>query len=533
MANMFDPYFRQPVTEGEAGAWLTNLESADRAMMVDLGFFGMLRNGDVTQHGSGNMTVDLSGDAAGYDQFGQRTAFVAAINQNCALDSNGSDATVQSSGNKRWVSIFVRFKRVMSDERTDGNGVSIFYNQAEGSEILVVAGAEATSGSETKPSLRSDAILLADVHLTFGQTQILTADIDTARRQEILVTPALQSNFTDHVTGADFRHTGAMIDMAALAAWADGTTNPSGTLQVQAAAIVTALKATVDPVGLKKIGARSLTGSVSGPYSISSPVTAEAAVNQLLGALNSHATTGGAAHLASQITTTLLAAWPGGTTNPASDVQTQLGKIVGDVSTLCGFLAIAQTWTGANQFADITASSGSSYKLSSRTRVRLLGNWNVPVSNGGTWIGGVDSTAGFPIQNANDGSVGCVQMSLENIPNGATITAITVQIKPAVGHNIAGLPNTHMPSFKLCSVTQAGVETVLGTYVDASANGTAYDASHQIASGSISFTLNKAANQYHIRLFGEAGTAGTYIASLVAYGCQVTFTTAAMDDAAG
>ena len=55
--------------------------------------------------------------------------------------------------------------------------MQIFYNQAESFELEVVNGPEAAV-NPARPGKLADGLLLADVLLTQGQTQIFNADID-------------------------------------------------------------------------------------------------------------------------------------------------------------------------------------------------------------------------------------------------------------------------------------------------------------------------------------------------------------------
>ena len=71
----------------------------------------------------------------------------------------------------------MRFDRALSDPRVDGNSLTVFFREDESFKFLVAQGAEAPAGNAIPPPLHSDAILLADITRTFGQTQVLAANI--------------------------------------------------------------------------------------------------------------------------------------------------------------------------------------------------------------------------------------------------------------------------------------------------------------------------------------------------------------------
>lgn len=185
----FDFFFRQKVTEAELDAAFDAVEQAILQLMLDNGIVGITSGGQVTENaGTPNLTVDVAGPCTIYDQLGQRVSWSATQDVDCSVDENSNATAVTTPGNEKWLSIFAKFKRVYSDNRLDGEGATIQFSQAEGFEIHVVQGAEAVSA--TRPALRGDEILLDDVKLIYGQTQILNADIDSTRREDAFVLSA-------------------------------------------------------------------------------------------------------------------------------------------------------------------------------------------------------------------------------------------------------------------------------------------------------------------------------------------------------
>lgn len=148
----------------------------------------MLANAAVSPHAPvPNLTVDVSGPGIALDQLGRRLFFSAHQTVNVAQDDNGVSTDASAAGKEKVVSIFWRFDRVPSDPRIDGNSNTVFFQEDEGFQFVVVQGAEAAAGQAVPPALRADAILLADVVRRFGQAQIGADDISIARRQDAFV----------------------------------------------------------------------------------------------------------------------------------------------------------------------------------------------------------------------------------------------------------------------------------------------------------------------------------------------------------
>lgn len=550
MADTFAPFFRQQVTSDEATQWLRTLELADNNMMIDLGFFGILQAAVVTQYLTGDLTVNVSGPAAGYDQIGRRVGWASTIRLNCAVDYNAASTAVVGASNSRYLSIVARFKRLESDPRTDGNGQPVNYSLQESYELLVFAGSEGLSPSP--PALPTNGFLLCDILLTFGQTQILNGDIDTSRRQEVLVTPALASDYADHVTGLSDRHTAAMVDGSALNAWADGVTNPSGTVQAQLAAIVDRLRSTVgtgDGAGAKKVGAKTVSGQ---PYYNLATTTVEGQLGELLAAINDAY---GDFGNASGIAVTSPGTWLDGNSALASpaNVQAQFAKIVTDLtnvtagqsgaaklgatatthltgSTIQSMLNDAEskvpwkdavnTFTAAQTFNNITAGSGSRYKLSSRARTVIC--LSAPIADAADW--------------ARAGDAGRVEMASGakvfyfpiDPPHNSTLNRIKVFIDPQVAHGAAE-PGTG-PKIRLFKRDTLGVSAGVFAEVTDGLKSTSYDTAHYIDSGSFSEVVDRNSYRYFVQVTSETGTgAGACDVDHILVSLQVT----EQDDAAG
>lgn len=189
-------YTGQVVTQSEFRTSQEDLEQADRNVVLDLLGFGFNISGanlaNVSEDSPQSLDVIVS-QFIGYDQLGRRLSNLRSSFKNAveiatsppvtldlSTDEVGSPTSVGSPGNEKTISIFVEFARKEKDFRA---GPGIFFDQEEAIQFNVVQSAEALLTNSVPPPLRSDQILIADVTLVFGQTQIFNADIDLSRRQ--------------------------------------------------------------------------------------------------------------------------------------------------------------------------------------------------------------------------------------------------------------------------------------------------------------------------------------------------------------
>lgn len=196
MANLFDWFFEQLVTSAEMDEAFGNLEIADQQFVSDQDYFGVYNGLGVTQQTVPDLTVQVAVGTA-YDQSGQRVRIPSIQNLDLSVDSNSSSTAVVGPGNSKWVSVFVRFTRSLSDQRFDGNGSPVFFRRDESFEFVVTQGAEAVTPS--RPALQSDAILIADVLLSFGTTQITDALIES---EDVATDPTSRFQFAFNLTGS-------------------------------------------------------------------------------------------------------------------------------------------------------------------------------------------------------------------------------------------------------------------------------------------------------------------------------------------
>lgn len=140
--------------------------------------------------------------------------------------------------------------------------------------------------------------------------------------------------------------------------------------------------------------------------------------------------------------------------------------------------------------------------------------------------GTFDSTY-FSFQNGgyfvqgNIGSASVVESPINGLPNGATLTAVTLALQGAITHG--GAPAT-MPTFRVYyrpynSITRTQIGS---TATDPYTSQATYDAMHTLAVSGLSHTIDTAANTYHVVATGEAGA--NSIVGLTLAGFTVTCT---------
>jgi hypothetical protein len=353
MSSRLDYYFRQRVSEAELDLGFELLEQADRALTSDIGLVGVVSGGVPTPHQPvADLTIDLTGPARAYDKLGQRIFMATGSRVDLARDADGVPTAVTAAGEERWLGVFLAFDRLLSDPRLDGNSREVFFRRDEAYRLFVRQGEAAPAGRAVRVALEDDALLLCDVHLVEGQTQIPNASIDTSRRQAFVfakgslvgvepgawtalrpAAPTVQAAFdaTDqlisrHTLGQALRHTGAHIDYVPKAFLREKTLG--GALDELVAALVA-------NTGATRIGMAGVAGS---PNELTDG-TVRTAIEQLLLALNEHQVSG-EAHPAAAILAnpnTLLR-----TTN----VQAQLEEIIQALAASTGWDLIGTSGAG-------------------------------------------------------------------------------------------------------------------------------------------------------------------------------------------
>lgn len=385
MADRTDHYFRQRVTEAELDLGFELLEQADRNLASDIGLFGIVSGAVPVPHVPvADLTIDLDAPGRAYDRLGQRIFFGSDQRVDCSVDTTGVSTDIDpADGEERWLSVSLRFDRLLSDERTDGNGQRIFFRRDEGFELVVRQGPPAAAGAAPRLPLQQDELLVCDVLRRSGQTQIVQSDIDTSRRQAFVFAqgdsvgvfadlwrvlnpgvPTMQATLDDldatldqHFTAGGRRHDATAIDYA-----------PTGFLSeqnVKAALdqLVALLSATAaNSPGASRIGADAVPGT---PNALAAS-NVDQQLAQLLAWLNVHLGDTAGAHAGSAISANPFS-WVTGTsvqqqlqqivaglranripasafgTIAATNVQAQLQEIVGDLAGNAGATLVQNT----------------------------------------------------------------------------------------------------------------------------------------------------------------------------------------------
>ncbi len=305
MADRLDYFFRQRVTEAELDLGFELLEKADRNLAADIGVYGIVSGATPTQHAPiADLTIDLTAPCRAYDRLGQRIFFGTSQRVDCAADLTGIPTEVSTSGQERWLGVFLRFKRLLSDPRTDGNSQQVFFRRDESFEIVVRQGPQAAAGSAPKVALVDGELLLCDVHRVAGQSQLHDADIDVSRRQAFLFAQsaavaviaglwkviaktattvqgafdAVDALLAGHFGGTGNRHKAQDVDYTPHG-YLKGTT-----LKAALDELVDDLSSQVAPAGASRIATRALTGT---PLTIPAS-TVEGQLAGLLSWLNTH-----------------------------------------------------------------------------------------------------------------------------------------------------------------------------------------------------------------------------------------------------
>lgn len=122
-----------------------NAENADRNLVKDHGWVGVVDGLEVVEDGTPDLTVTINAGVA-YDQDGQRCSVAAPAMLDLSVDSSAVSTTVANPGNAKWLSVFIEFDRALSDPRVDGNGSPLQYKRGESYQLIVEQGAEVAEG---------------------------------------------------------------------------------------------------------------------------------------------------------------------------------------------------------------------------------------------------------------------------------------------------------------------------------------------------------------------------------------------------
>jgi hypothetical protein len=178
-------YYKQPVTPKELNDAFGAAEEALQSLATGMGLKGLALNGEVVERAPvSGLGATVLGPMIAYDDQGQRIFMPQpTADVDLTIDENSASTVLTAPNQERYLGIFAKFQRTFTDARRDGNDQDVFYVQDESYQLIVAAGAPAATGTASRPSLRVGHVLLADVRLTTGQTEVRTQHILTDRTQ--------------------------------------------------------------------------------------------------------------------------------------------------------------------------------------------------------------------------------------------------------------------------------------------------------------------------------------------------------------
>jgi len=258
-----DWYYLQRVLESELDLGFSNAEAAVNYGRSDIATMGAHSGLTVTQNAAPDLNVLIAAGIA-TDPDGYRMQIPSTQTVDCSQDYLGNATTVAGAGNERWLSVILKFDTSLSSPVVDGNGVTVYTRIADSYTIEVHMAGEFVAGTNTKPAIPVDGVLLADIVLVFGTVQILNADISLTRRQDyVRATGATLADFVagDPQDGIDQLYTicdglaaATGIAYAAGQNWHDGTSIAGVTVSAALDEIISDLAADAGAGGSDKIG---------------------------------------------------------------------------------------------------------------------------------------------------------------------------------------------------------------------------------------------------------------------------------------
>lgn len=246
-------YYLQRVLESELDLVQTNALASLKKARQDLDIMGVHAGGVVTKNAPPDLHVLVSGPGLCSDPAGERVYWAAQQTVDCSQDHLGGATAVTNILNERWISVIAEFDQVLSLPVTDGNGVTVYTRITDSFNLYVTMAVEQVIGTNLKPALPVDGVLLADAKLVFAQVQILAADLDISRRQDLVhetgaVIPTFyHGTLTDAVVAlfgyVDALATAVGVVFTATATWLDASTIASANVNGAINEILTDLKA--------------------------------------------------------------------------------------------------------------------------------------------------------------------------------------------------------------------------------------------------------------------------------------------------
>jgi hypothetical protein len=310
----YDFYYKQLVTEQEMDNAFAGAENAIFQVSSDIKENGAFSGLDINPTSPDSTSVNVEPGVGKIESTGERISKTTATETvDASLDWNGQPTFGDlGAGEGRWCSIFVKFKRAYSDNRTDGHGNPILYISAESYEFEIYRAAKGLASAKDtlgRPGLLTTHILLSDIWFENGSTDISSADLDVTRRQDY---------YRQEINGSDI-----------------SAGSPKEALSLLGAYINTFLGVT----GADNIGsAQYLSGST---YDLAIDATVKTHLEECIDNLNDHVNTGGHPATVISVTDTILKYADGTSlgTDDLQDIFETLAQFLGTKTITIGGLA--------------------------------------------------------------------------------------------------------------------------------------------------------------------------------------------------
>lgn len=189
-------WFGQTVTEDHLNDAYDCPLNDQRNLVIDTGLTGVMSGMVVSQHSTGaDLYVTVTSGVA-YDGQGHRLSLAGAA-IDCSVDHLGVSTAVSAAGRHKCISVFAEWYDATSDAQITKAGDTVYRVHGDGCRLAVYQGAETlTTAALDYPALASSRVLLCDIEFTFGKTTIVTADVTSTRRQDMVAITSTPHSLT-------------------------------------------------------------------------------------------------------------------------------------------------------------------------------------------------------------------------------------------------------------------------------------------------------------------------------------------------